>query len=278
MDTAATLSFFQSFYTGAALYVVPEVNAPRATEPAPAPAAATVPAVVATAPVAPVAAPPSPPKVVPVAPPAPPVAAAAPVQPPAPLSAPVAPVVPTPAAQAPAPPVAPAAAPVAAQPLGTLPLAQLPAAAAAPAGRVQPTPTESPVAHIPFGTLGSNPHGLVLLVRLPPEQFRKLPRNVFLNNLLKALRLVMEDVVLVNVEHDKYPVALCSLRREIAARQILAFGKNLLDVAVYTTQPYEPVLLYGDTAFLGASEIDMLEYDAGRKKQLWQAVQRMFLS
>ncbi|WP_426492087.1 hypothetical protein [Hymenobacter sp. 102] len=261
MDTAATLSFFQSFYTGAALYVVPEANTPVTTEPVP---GLVETAAEAVAPLAPAAASPVPPSV---PPPAPPVAAVQPAAQPLPSPAPVAPA-----------PVAPAAAPVTTQPLGTLPLANLPAAAPAPAGRVQPTPTQSPVAHIPFSTLGSNPHGLVLLVRLPAEQFRKLPRNVFLNNLLKALRLVMEDVVLVNVEHEKYPVALCSLRREIAARQILAFGKNLLDVAVYTTQPYEPVLLYGDTAYLGASEIDMLEYDAGRKKQLWQAVQRMFLS
>ena len=133
------------------------------------------------------------------------------------------------------------------------------------------------MAHIPFATLGSNPNGLLILVRVSPDEFRKLPRNVFLNNILKAIRLVMEDVVLVNVEHEKFPVALCSLRKNLAAKQFLAFGKNLLDVAVYTTQPYEPVLLYGDTAFLGASEIKMLEYDAGRKKQLWHAMQRMFL-
>jgi len=134
------------------------------------------------------------------------------------------------------------------------------------------------VAHIPFATLGSNAKGLLILVRLPAEEFRKLPRNVFLNNILKAIGLVMEDVVLVNVEHEKFPVALCTLRQHLTAKQFLAFGRNLLDVAVYTTQPYEPVLLYGDTAFLGASEIKMLEYDAGRKKQLWQAMQRMFLA
>ena len=52
-----------------------------------------------------------------------------------------------------------------------------------------------------------------------------------------------------------------ALRRHqhLADRQFPAFGKSLLDVAVYTTQPYEPVLLYGDTAFLGASEIKMLD-------------------
>ncbi|MBC8084088.1 MAG: hypothetical protein H7Z21_12830, partial [Hymenobacter sp.] len=160
-------------------------------------------------------------------------------------------------------------------------LAVLPAAPAAPAsqpGRIQPSPTQSPVAHVSFSTLGSNPNGLLLLVRLPAGEFVKLPRNVFLNNILKAIRLVIEDVVLVNVEHEKFPVALCTLRQQLAARQFLAFGKNLLDVAVYTTQPYEPVLLFGDTAFLGASEIRMLEYDAGRKKQLWHSMQRMFLA
>ncbi|MET4104682.1 hypothetical protein [Hymenobacter sp. UYP22] len=275
MDTAANLAFFQNFYTGAALYVLPEA-APEvapAAEPVKAAleqqrAAAPVPEAPAPRPaIQPVTAAPVPPT--PTTLPVKPVPPAAP-----PLPTPTAPV-PAPVVAAP-PMVAPPPAP-SAQALGTLPLAQLPDAAPAPAGRVQPTPTQSPVAHIPFSTLGSNPHGLVLLVRVAPEQFRKLPRNVFLNNLLKALRLVMEDVVLVNVEHDKFPVALCSLRRELAARQILAFGKNLLDVAVYTTQPYEPVLLYGDTAFLGAGEIDMLEYDAGRKKQLWQAVQRMFM-
>ncbi|AHJ97894.1 hypothetical protein [Hymenobacter swuensis] len=281
MDTAATLAFFQNFYTGTALYVVPEPDA--AAPEAGHVAAATLPA----EPVPPVVAAPAsaqlPPAPLPVAPrpPAAPAPAAPPrpaVPAPAPMAPPVAAPVATPPLPAPKPITAEPAAPApVAQPLGTLPLAQLPAAAPAPAGRVQPTPTQSPVAHIPFATLGSNAQGLVILVRVSPEQFLKLPRNVFLNNLLKALRLVMEDVVLVNVEHEKFPVALCSLRQHLAARQFLAFGKNLLDVAVYTTQPYEPVLLYGDTAFLGASEIEMLEYDAGRKKQLWQAVQRMFL-
>ena len=281
MDNAATLAFFQNFYTEASLYVVAEPAAaadaasaaatpPAKPQPAPLPPAApAVAPVVATSSLTPplVAAIP-PPVAVPPSVPAPMAAA--------PVVTPVAPVI-----QSPAAPVSTAAAPEApAERVAvTLTLGQLPAAPAAPPsqpGRVQPTPTQSPVAGVPFSTLGSNAGGLVILVRLSPDQFRKLPRNVFLNNLLKALRLIVEDVVLVNVEHASYPVALCSLRQHLAARQFLAFGKNLLDVAVYTTQPYEPVLLYGDTAFLGAGEIEMLEYDAGRKKKLWQAVQRMF--
>ncbi|WP_139921824.1 hypothetical protein [Hymenobacter sp. DG01] len=276
MDTAATLAFFQNFYTDAALYVVPE---PTAATPAGSPEAAAAPTSAASLNSAPPAAPV----------PATPVAAAVPLALPGKLPSlsslpsvgatpPSPPATPVPAAVPASPAPTPLPAAEAPRQATTLTVAQLPAAAAAPAGRVQPTPTQSPVAHIPFSTLGSNANGLIILVRLPAEEFKKLPRNVFLNNLLKAIRLIVEDVVLVNVEHPSYPVALCSLRQHLAARQFLAFGKNLLDVAVYTTQPYEPVLLFGDTAFLGASEISMLEYDAGRKKQLWQAVQRMFMS
>ncbi|TGD80244.1 hypothetical protein [Hymenobacter wooponensis] len=286
MNPAADLAFFQNLYNGVSLYVVPEhttaaasVEVPPPTEAAasalpvaqvlsealPTPAAPEQPTPVAAAPV-------------PAAVPQPAIApsvASAPAAPPTPVAAKL-PSLANLKAQSP-PPAPPVASPAPVREPVVPTLAQLPAAAAAPAGRVQPTPTQSPVAHIPFSTLGSNPNGLIILVRLPETEFRKLPRNVFLNNILKAIRLIVEDVVLVNVEHPSYPVALCTLRQALGARQFIAFGKNLLDVAVYTTQPYEPVLLFGDTAFLGASEISMLEYDAGRKKQLWQAMQRMFL-
>ncbi|WP_375435406.1 hypothetical protein [uncultured Hymenobacter sp.] len=285
MATADSLAFFQNFYTNVSLYVVAEPAAPSVAPPQ---LAATATTTAAAAPVATAVAAVAAEAVLPPSPLVPRVEAA-------PTVVPIGPAVPPPTASklpslanltlTPPPPLpVPTPATLAADPgplFSAAILAELPAAPAAPAsqpGRIQPTPTQSPVAHIPFATLGSNPNGLLILVRLPADEFRKLPRNVFLNNILKAIRLVMEDVVLVNVEHEKFPVALCSLRKDLAAKQFLAFGKNLLDVAVYTTQPYEPVLLYGDTAFLGASEIKMLEYDAGRKKQLWQAMQRMFLA
>jgi len=128
-----------------------------------------------------------------------------------------------------------------------------------------------------FNTLGSNAQGVVLLVRLPEAQFQKLPRNVFLNKLLQAINLVMADVVLVNVD-GPYPVALENLRREIAATHILAFGKNLLDVAVRTTQIYEPVRFPSlGLDYLAAAEVEMVEYDVSLKKRLWNGLKAMFL-
>lgn len=141
----------------------------------------------------------------------------------------------------------------------------------------RPARTAPPLTETPFSTLGSNPNGLLILVRMDPERFRRLPKNVFLNNLLKAIRLIVEDVVLINVE-SHLPVALSTLRQKLAAKQIIGFGKNLLDVAVYKTQLYEPVLLVNDVAYLPAAEIELLEEDTSRKKLLWQAMQRMFLN
>lgn len=238
-EQSGTLAFLQNFYTGTTLYL------PR-TAAEPEPAAALIPAAVPATPVVP------------------PVVAAAPVAPP---------VASTPA---PLPPAPPAKLPSLAS--TPLPPAPAPVPAAASASLAAAAPPVAPYLLTTFDTLGSNAAGVVLLVRLPPAQFVKLPRNVFLNKLLQAINLVMADVVLVNVD-GPYPVALSTLRKEIAATQILAFGKNLLDVAVRTTQIYEPVQFPAvGLAYLAGAEIELVEYDVSLKKRLWAGLQRMFLA
>jgi hypothetical protein len=273
-EQAGTLAFLQNFYTDVTLYMPfeaeeRELATPTSSEAAP---ASTLPAQPVAALAPSVATPAVAPRV-----PASPVAA---------LVSPVA--VPVP----PLPPLPPIAAAVPAGKLPSLagvglvtPSVAAPPAPAKPAPPASPipapTPAPAPVAPYlltTFATLGDNAQGVVLLVRLPAEQFKKLPRNVFLNNLLKAIGLVMADVVLVNVE-GPYPVALQNLRKEIAATHIMAFGKNLLDVAVRTTQIYEPVQFPTvGLAYLAGAEIAMIEYDTSLKKRLWGGLQRMFLS
>jgi len=142
-------------------------------------------------------------------------------------------------------------------------------------------PTETPAPPVPpatFTTLGSNAQGVVLLFRLPAEQFERLHRNVFLNKMLQALGLVMADVVLVNVESER-PVALVNLRRELATTHVVAFGKNLLDTTIRNTQIYEPVLFPNlSLSYLASATVDLVEYDTSLKKRLWPGLQRMFLN
>ena len=156
--------------------------------------------------------------------------------------------------------------------------APVPEAVAAPGAVVPAGPaTVPPVLLTPFAVAGSQLEGVVLLCRLPREEFVKLHRNVFLNKMLQALGLVMEDVLLVNVEAE-LPVALVNLRQQIAATHIVAFGKNLLDVTIRNTQIYEPVQFPSlGLSYLASATIDLVEYDVSLKKRLWPGLQRMFL-
>lgn len=155
-----------------------------------------------------------------------------------------------------------------------------PPVAAAPAfaaGPTVPNPAVPPAMLTPFATLGSNAAGVLLLCRLPREQFVKLHRNVFLNKMLQALGFVMEDVLLVNVESE-LPVALANLRQQLDATHIIAFGKNLLDVTIRNTQIYEPVLFTNlNLSYLASATIELVEYDVSLKKRLWPGLQAMFL-
>ena len=159
---------------------------------------------------------------------------------------------------------------------GRLAGAMAPAPAAPPMAGPVPAGVP-PVLLTPFSTLGNNAQGVLLLFRLPPEQFARLHRNVFLNKMLEALNLVMADVVLVNVESE-LPVALANLRRELAATHIVAFGKNLLDTTIRNTQIYEPVLFSSlNLSYLASATVDLVEYDVSLKKRLWPGLKAMFL-
>ena len=154
-----------------------------------------------------------------------------------------------------------------------------PVAAATPASgdtAAAAMPAVPPVMLTPFSVLGSNRQGVVLLFRLPHEQFLRMHRNVFLNKMLQALGYVMEDVLLVNVEAE-LPVAFANLRKELAAATIIAFGKNLLDVTIRNTQIYEPVQFPSlGLSYLASATVDLVEYDVSLKKRLWPGLQRMF--
>lgn len=256
-EQTGTLAFLQNFYTGVTLYMPREAEGQPAGE-VPSPVAATTPAVAVSPPASAVAA--------------------------APVPSIPASVMPTIASKLPSlssvtlPAPAPLPPPVALAPPVTVASVSPAPAALAPASSPPAAPAIAPYLLTTFSTLGENAQGVVILVRLPPEQFKKLPRNVFLNKLLQAIKLVMADVVLVNVE-GSYPVALQNLRKEIAATHILAFGKNLLDITVRNTQIYEPVQFPAvGLAYLAGAEVEMIEYDVSLKKRLWGGLQRMFLA
>ena len=264
-DSAEKLAFLQNFYTDVTLYMPAE---PAATVPLTESTGATVPAAVPAAPPVPVA------SAVPKPTPVPPVPVREAQLPSRSFSHPSAGLERLAAGYV--QPQSPAELAASAEVAGTASEPML--AAGPPTAPPKPTaaPAVPPVMLTQFSTLGSNAQGVLFLFRLPPEQFAKMHRNVFLNKMLQALGLVMADVVLVNVESD-LPVALINLRRELAATHIVAFGKNLLDTTIRNTQIYEPVQFPSlGLSYLSSATVDLVEYDVSLKKRLWPGLQRMF--
>ena len=260
--SAEKLAFLQNFYTDVTLYVPAEA---AVAPPVAAPAAPAVVTSAATAPMAPT-----------------PIAAAPPVASPA-RPAPLAePAVAPPTRLATQPSTAFSKPSAGVERLTAAAMRLVPAEPVAPPAPAPPAtrpvaPDVPPAMLTPFATLGDNMQGVLLLCRLPREEFVKLHRNVFLNKMLQALGLVMADVMLVNVEGE-LPVALVNLRRQLAATHIIAFGKNLLDVAIRNTQIYEPVQFPSlGLSYMASATIDLVEYDVSLKKRLWPGLQRMFL-
>ncbi len=134
----------------------------------------------------------------------------------------------------------------------------------------------STVPRYQFPVLGENKKGLVLLVALPEAAFKALPKNEFLIKILGAIRYTPSDVGYVNALSVK-PVNIHELSKEVSLNHLLVFGKNILDMTADSRVGYYKPASIGRTPLLIAEELEAIELDVNKKKQLWAALQQMFL-
>jgi hypothetical protein len=127
-----------------------------------------------------------------------------------------------------------------------------------------------------FPVLGDNKKGLVLLVSLPEPAFEALLKNEFLIKIIGAIRYTPSDVGFVNALAVK-PVNIHELSKEVNLNHLLVFGKNILDMTSDSRVSYYKPASIGRTPLLIAEELETIELDVNKKKQLWAALQQMFL-
>lgn len=132
----------------------------------------------------------------------------------------------------------------------------------------------TPVAKYPV--LGENKKGLILLVSLPDQAFSTLPKNEFLNKILGAIKFTPNDVGYVNAALTK-PVNIHDLGKEVNLNSLIVFGKNILDMTSDSKVSYYKPASIGRTPLLIVEELELIEQDVNKKKQLWAALQPMFL-
>ncbi|MBF9253741.1 DNA polymerase III subunit psi [Pontibacter sp. 172403-2] len=165
---------------------------------------------------------------------------------------------------APAKPAQPAAPPVAAQ--QTTPPPAIP----------KLPKTEAAAAPI-FDISGENQKGVVVLVTLPEQEFRKLPELEFLQKILHAIGLQKADVAYVNNVSGKV-ARLEELQQKLEVNYIISFASRLdTDLPHDKFTLYNPVHL-GRIPVVFAQALSVLEQDVNHKKNLWNALQQVFLS
>ncbi|GEO06794.1 hypothetical protein AAE02nite_44580 [Adhaeribacter aerolatus] len=128
-----------------------------------------------------------------------------------------------------------------------------------------------------FYVSGENKKGLVLLFSLPAAEFATLPQNVFLTKVLAAIQHMPADVAYVNLEPG-YKINIFDLSKETKLEQVVAFGKDLVDLAIgFQIHLYKPAAV-GQVPLLLADPLEYIENDVNRKKNLWSGLQAIFLN
>lgn len=127
-----------------------------------------------------------------------------------------------------------------------------------------------------FPVLGENKKGLILLVSLPEETFKTLPKNDFLIKIIGAIKYTPADVGFVNARQIG-PVNIHDLSKEVNLTNLIVFGKNILDMTADSKVGFYKPASIGRTPLLVVEELAFIEQDVNKKKQLWAALQPMFL-
>ncbi len=128
-----------------------------------------------------------------------------------------------------------------------------------------------------YPVIGENRKGLVLLFSLPEAAFRALPQNDFLIKIIGAIKYTPADVAFVNALTSK-PVNILALSKEVDLAHLIVFGKNILDMTADSRVSYYKPASIGRTPLLIAEDLASIELDVNKKKQLWVALQTMFLN
>ncbi len=105
-----------------------------------------------------------------------------------------------------------------------------------------------------------------------------LEHTNFLNKVLLAAGLNLEKDTLLAALEAGEQLPVLPLAKTKQAESILVFGFTPKQLGLNLDCPlYQPVNFYG-VRFLFADNVSILEPDNGRKRQLWQALQQLFLN
>lgn len=123
--------------------------------------------------------------------------------------------------------------------------------------------------------LGSNEKKITILVREENAVFLSDASLAFLTNILKACKLNLSDVAIINIlknEVKDYP----SVKNSTGAGVLLLFGVSPVEIQLPLNFPYFQVQSYDHTTCLFVPDLKEVENDPSLKAQLWSGLQKVF--
>ena len=96
----------------------------------------------------------------------------------------------------------------------------------------------------------------------------------FLSGILKACKLSIEDVAIMNF--NKKELHYADLKKEFQPSYLLCFGINALQIQLPFTMPHYQVQLYDKCQITTALSLNILSQSKTEKTKLWKSLQKMF--
>jgi len=136
--------------------------------------------------------------------------------------------------------------------------------------------TEDPL-KIQEYVLGNNLKKVLILVSYTAQQLIADPDLSFLLVILKACKLSLNDVAILNIaklNEIKYP----DLIHEFSPRVMLLFGVQQSDISLPVLFPDFQIQSFKEISFLSSPSLPSLQLDEMIKRKLWECLKQIFLS
>ncbi len=119
---------------------------------------------------------------------------------------------------------------------------------------------------------GKNNQNVLVAIDVYPAL--KKDEQEFLEKLLMACELTMDDIALVNIRDWEMPMS--GIINQLTIKKCIFFGILSLSIDFPIGDKAETVIIYDDKYFIRTSPLSVLQKDPAKKKTLWHALKNMF--
>ena len=127
----------------------------------------------------------------------------------------------------------------------------------------------------PLRYLGKNQQQIVICVSYEGLAFIPDQQLEFLANILKACKLTLADVAIINLQQTG-PLNYQQLQQETRYRYLLLFGKEASAISLPLNFPAYQVQAFNNCTYLSADPLEQIEADKELKTRLWTSLKKVF--